>query len=44
MFGNNYQLDTPDTAKIGPWLCDLVSLVGFNPQIGMPMELQVRIT
>jgi hypothetical protein len=44
MFGDSYQFDTPDPAKIGPWLCDLVSLIRLHPQLHMPVDLQVRIT
>ena len=45
LFGNQLTMDTSDPAKIGPWLCDIVSDLKLHPQMsgGMPVELRVTI-
>lgn len=44
VFGYEFSMHTPDQAKIGPWLLDLVDMMKLPDRPGMPVEIRVTIT
>jgi len=43
--GQQMIMDTSDPAKIGPWLCDIVNSLRFDPQdYRVPIDMNVSIT
>jgi hypothetical protein len=40
--GGSYRLDTPDAAKIGPWLADMFGLSPWDVVYGNPVSISHR--